>query len=78
MVNKFVAIKSISLKILRIIPKIWISYVNDIPHCWIPKTGYAYKIKNMVQPPNETDIEARSEWYFTECEFMFEKGMILY
>lgn len=71
----YLAIKCNTLKMLRTLPKVWITYVNDVPHCWIPKTGYSYKFKNLVQPPNETDTEARKDWYFTECEILFGKGI---
>ncbi len=40
--------------------------------------GYSHKLKNWAQPPNETDVEARKEWHFIECEILFDgKGTLL-
>ncbi len=74
----FFGVKCIFLKMLRVLPTIWISFVNGKTLCWIPRNGYGHKIKNMVQPQNETDVEGRKEWHYSECEILFNrKGKLL-
>lgn len=77
-VNMYFCIKSNFLKMVRTLPTIWILIIDGSNHCWIPKVGYSHKLKNLVPPPNETDVKAREEWYFSECEILFGRGKRLF
>lgn len=44
--------------------------VSDKSQCHWPLKGLAFKLKNLVQPPNELNTEERKGWTLVKCEIL--------